>query len=249
MTCPDCGSDNRDSAERCDACGHALALPRGTVLAGALRDQEPARAWAASAASTAPTTACSTRWSRSRSSTPRPRARPRCRGASAPRSSSPARSATRTCARSTNTASTRATASWPWSWWTGSTSTGCCASAGRLPPKEAFDIAIQVTKGLAAIHEAGVIHRDLKTPNIMRDARGDVRLLDFGIAKLSQPDRHPGRDRRAEGGGHPRVHEPRADPRRRPRRAQRHLRPRDRDLRALHGGRCPSRARALSTPS
>ena len=58
---------------------------------------------------------------------------------------------------------------------------------GRLPPKEAFDIAIQVTKGLAAIHEAGVIHRDLKTPNIMRDARGGVRLLDFGIAKLINP--------------------------------------------------------------
>ena len=58
---------------------------------------------------------------------------------------------------------------------------------GALPPREAFDILIQVTKGLAAIHGAGVIHRDLKTPNIMLDSRGDVRLLDFGIAKLRNP--------------------------------------------------------------
>jgi serine/threonine protein kinase len=56
---------------------------------------------------------------------------------------------------------------------------------GPLPPREAFDVAVQVAKGLVAIHDAGVIHRDLKTPNIMRDTRGVVRLLDFGIAKRS----------------------------------------------------------------
>jgi serine/threonine protein kinase len=58
---------------------------------------------------------------------------------------------------------------------------------GPLPPAEAFDVAIQVTEGLTAIHDAGVIHRDLKTPNIMRDREGVVRLLDFGIAKLMAP--------------------------------------------------------------
>ena len=58
---------------------------------------------------------------------------------------------------------------------------------GPLPPREAFDVAAQVTEGLAAIHDAGVIHRDLKTPNIMRDSEGVVRLLDFGIAKLMAP--------------------------------------------------------------
>jgi len=54
---------------------------------------------------------------------------------------------------------------------------------GGLPAEEAFRTALQIAEGLAAIHEVGVIHRDLKTPNIMRDARGTVRLMDFGIAK------------------------------------------------------------------
>jgi serine/threonine-protein kinase len=52
-----------------------------------------------------------------------------------------------------------------------------------LPPKEAFDVSIQIAKGLQAIHDVGIIHRDLKTANIMRDARGIVKLMDFGIAK------------------------------------------------------------------
>jgi hypothetical protein len=54
---------------------------------------------------------------------------------------------------------------------------------GAPPADEAFEIAIQVGEGLQAIHDAGIIHRDLKTPNIMRDAKGVVRLMDFGIAK------------------------------------------------------------------
>src|SRR5688572_25619376 len=54
---------------------------------------------------------------------------------------------------------------------------------GVFPPAEAFDMAIQVSEGLQAVHDAGIIHRDLKTPNIMRDADGVARLMDFGIAK------------------------------------------------------------------
>jgi predicted Ser/Thr protein kinase len=54
---------------------------------------------------------------------------------------------------------------------------------GGLPLGEAYDAAIQTAEGLQAIHEAGIIHRDLKTPNIMRDNRGTIRLMDFGIAK------------------------------------------------------------------
>jgi serine/threonine-protein kinase len=58
---------------------------------------------------------------------------------------------------------------------------------GPLPPTEVFDLALQMVRGLAAIHDAGVIHRDLKTSNIVRDRSGVVRLLDFGIAKHSTP--------------------------------------------------------------
>ncbi|MBN2371804.1 MAG: protein kinase [Vicinamibacteria bacterium] len=54
---------------------------------------------------------------------------------------------------------------------------------GRFPAAEAFQLTIQIGEGLEAIHEAGIIHRDFKTSNIMRDTRGQVRLMDFGIAK------------------------------------------------------------------
>ena len=54
---------------------------------------------------------------------------------------------------------------------------------GPLPADEAYDLAIQVAEGLQAVHEAGIIHRDLKTPNIIRDEDGVARLMDFGIAK------------------------------------------------------------------
>jgi serine/threonine-protein kinase len=59
---------------------------------------------------------------------------------------------------------------------------------GRLSPEEAFDVAVQIAQGLRAMHLAGIIHRDLKTPNIMRDSSGRVRLMDFGIAKQSGSD-------------------------------------------------------------
>jgi len=63
---------------------------------------------------------------------------------------------------------------------------------GGLDPGEAFEVAIQVADGLQAIHDVGIIHRDLKTPNIMRDQRGVVRLMDFGIAKIEGMDRGSG---------------------------------------------------------
>jgi serine/threonine protein kinase len=59
---------------------------------------------------------------------------------------------------------------------------------GALAPVDAYDIAIQVARGLEAIHEAGIIHRDLKTPNIMRDGDGRVKVMDFGIAKRLERD-------------------------------------------------------------
>jgi eukaryotic-like serine/threonine-protein kinase len=54
---------------------------------------------------------------------------------------------------------------------------------GALAPAEAYGVAIAVAEGLQAVHDEGIVHRDLKTPNIMRDSKGVVRLMDFGIAK------------------------------------------------------------------
>jgi serine/threonine-protein kinase len=54
---------------------------------------------------------------------------------------------------------------------------------GALPVDQAFDIAVQVAEGLAAIHKVGIIHRDLKSANVMIDADGTAKVMDFGIAK------------------------------------------------------------------
>ncbi len=59
--------------------------------------------------------------------------------------------------------------------------------AGRMSVQEALDIAMQVASALDAAHNAGVVHRDIKPDNIMLRPDGYVKLLDFGIAKLTQP--------------------------------------------------------------
>jgi serine/threonine protein kinase len=59
---------------------------------------------------------------------------------------------------------------------------------GRFGTEEAFALSIQVADGLQAIHDAGIIHRDLKTANLMRDPQGLLRLMDFGIAKEWRKD-------------------------------------------------------------
>jgi serine/threonine-protein kinase len=54
---------------------------------------------------------------------------------------------------------------------------------GAFRPEEAIALAIEISEGLQAIHDVGIVHRDLKSPNIMLDVEGRVRLMDFGIAK------------------------------------------------------------------
>jgi serine/threonine-protein kinase len=56
-------------------------------------------------------------------------------------------------------------------------------ASGGLPEEAAWSATLQVADGLLAIHEVGVVHRDLKTANLMRDRKGVVRVMDFGIAK------------------------------------------------------------------
>jgi serine/threonine-protein kinase len=62
---------------------------------------------------------------------------------------------------------------------------------GALPAEEAYEIALAVARALEAIHAEGIVHRDLKSPNIMVDGRGIVRLMDFGIAKGLQDESAP----------------------------------------------------------
>ncbi|MFY9912795.1 MAG: protein kinase [Candidatus Sulfotelmatobacter sp.] len=62
---------------------------------------------------------------------------------------------------------------------------------GPLPLRKAIEYGIQIAHGLAAAHEKGVVHRDLKPDNLFVTREGRVKILDFGLAKLNQPKDAP----------------------------------------------------------
>ena len=101
---------------------------------------------------------------------------------------------------------------------------------GALPSRKAVDYARQIAEGLAAAHDKGIVHRDVKPDNLFITSDGRIKILDFGIAKLTRPGDDAGPHARAstetEAGmvrGHGGLHVARAGARRSRRCAVRHL--------------------------
>jgi len=59
--------------------------------------------------------------------------------------------------------------------------------SGPVPVSKAVDYGVQICQGLAAVHARGIVHRDLKPDNVFVTRTGQVKILDFGLAKLGPP--------------------------------------------------------------
>ena len=103
------------------------------------------------------------------------------------------------------------------------------ARIGRLPADKALETGRKLCAGLAAAHDRGVIHRDLKPQNIMINKRGDVVIMDFGLAAVA--DQLTGAEAR---NGTPAYMSPEQLKGAEVTSAQRHLCTRPGALRALH---------------
>src|SRR5262249_13162219 len=59
---------------------------------------------------------------------------------------------------------------------------------GPLPVAQALDCVIQAARGVQEEHDYGIVHRDIKPPNLLLHFRGTVKVLDLGLARVSQAD-------------------------------------------------------------
>ena len=62
--------------------------------------------------------------------------------------------------------------------------------SGAMSTRKAIDFALQIAHGLAAAHEKGIVHRDLKPENLFITHDNRMKILDFGLAKLTHPEEH-----------------------------------------------------------